>query len=80
MERQRWYQLYGEAVLEVDLTKLDERIGAAELAIREREIELRCSDIANEELTMIADAKTTLEILRRNELKPADTQKMSRSA
>jgi hypothetical protein len=80
MERQRWYRLYGEAVLELDLTKLEERIEAAALAIREREIELRFSDTVNEELRMIADAKATLGVLRRKELVPAKSQEISGSA
>jgi hypothetical protein len=62
--------LYDEAFLELNPTKLKERIEAAELAIREREIELRSGGAPNEELLMISDARRSLENLRRNEVEP----------
>jgi hypothetical protein len=80
MESQRWHQLYEVAVLELDPMKLKERIEAAEVAIGEREIKLRSIGAPIEELTMIADARRTLTVLRSNELRPAHPQTMSRSA
>ena len=76
--QQRWYQLYQEAVLELDSTKLKERIEAAEAAIREREIELRSCGAPLEELRTLADARKTLKVIHHHELKP--NQKVPQSA
>lgn len=65
MEKRRWRVLYEEAVLELEPTKLKERIGAAFAAIEARRLELPPS---SEEHQRLAAAKRTLEILDR--LKP----------
>ena len=65
MDHQRWHQLYEEACLELNPLKLKERIETTEAAIRERENELRLLGAPIQEVIMIADARRTLEILRR---------------
>ena len=65
----RWCKLYEEAVLEIDFKRLHERINIALLAIDERQLELHPSVDNLRERQMLADAKETLECLRRNESK-----------
>ena len=53
MENQDWQRSFKEAMLELDPTKLKERIEAADVAIREREVKLCSIGSPIEELTML---------------------------
>ncbi len=60
----KWHQAYTAAVLETDWTQMEERIVAAESAIREREHELSNHGGTPEERQAIADAVNGLRRLR----------------
>ena len=61
----KWYEAYKAAMLETDWTKLEERILAAESAIRERHHEFSLNHGGTpEERQAMADALHRLEVLR----------------
>ena len=61
----KWYEFYKSAVLETDWSKMEERIRAAEGAIRERESELSLDHGGvPEERKAIADALRSLGVLK----------------
>jgi hypothetical protein len=64
MTNHRWRGLYEEAVLELNVKLLKERIDIAMTAIDERLLELHRSTDNSRERRMLADAKETLECLR----------------
>jgi hypothetical protein len=70
MKNQRWYRLYEAVLLQLEAPRLNERMDAIDVAIRERFAELEPSSEHDKERQMLAEAKVELEILRRNELKP----------
>jgi hypothetical protein len=61
----RWHDVYKAAVLETDWSKMEERILAAEFAIREREKAFSLDHGSTpEERQAIADAMRSLTVLR----------------
>jgi hypothetical protein len=61
----KWYEFYKSAVLETDWSKMEERIRAAEDAIRERESELNLDHGGSpEEREAIAGALRSLSVLK----------------
>jgi hypothetical protein len=65
MGTERWEELYRAAVLETDWSKMEERINATEIAMRERlhEFSLNHGGTA-EENRAILDAVNSLKVLR----------------
>jgi hypothetical protein len=64
---QKWYEAYKTAVLETDWTKMEERIRAAESAIRDREREFSLNQGGtDEEMQEIVDALSSLSVLRKD--------------
>jgi len=64
-EAQRWVALYKAAMIEVDLSKLPERIANAKSAMTDRTKHLSASNDGQAELEAIADALKGLRILRK---------------
>jgi hypothetical protein len=63
----KWHEVYLAAVLETDWTKMQDRILAAESAIRERQHEFSVNHGGNpEERQAIADALRSLDVLRKD--------------
>jgi hypothetical protein len=60
--KSRWWTLYGEEVLESNFDKLEERIGAAEMAIAERSSQ--AGDVSARERLELQDALNALQVLR----------------
>lgn len=63
-----WEQLYQRALLELDDARLEERISAAEGAVRKRLVEVQANGKPNrevEELHKLEDALNSLQCLRR---------------
>ena len=63
----QWQKFYNAAVLETDWTKMEDRVGAAEFALRERQAELsRDHGGTPEEMQAIIDALIRLDVLRQD--------------
>ena len=63
----QWHQFYNAAVLETDWSKMEERVRAAESALRERQAELSGDDAsAVEERQAIEDVLARLDVLRQD--------------
>ena len=63
--REEWQKQYTIAVLETDWSKMDDRIGAVETAIKQRLYDLSLDHGGtSEELHAIADTRQKLEIMR----------------
>ena len=63
----QWQKFYNAAVLETDWTKMEDRVGAAEFALRERQAELsRDHRGTPEEMQAIIDALIRLDVLRQD--------------
>jgi hypothetical protein len=63
----QWHEFYSAAVLETDWSKMEERVQAAESALRERRAELsRDHAVTPEERQAIDDALASLNVLRQD--------------
>ena len=63
----QWHEFYKAAVLETDWSKMEERVRAAESAIRDRQAELSLDHAGTpEERQAITDALNGLDVLRRD--------------
>ena len=63
----QWHHFYNAAVLETDWSKMEERVRAAESALRERQAELSGDDAgAVEERQAIEDVLARLDVLRQD--------------
>jgi hypothetical protein len=61
----KWYEIYKVALLETDWSKMEERIQAAEAAIRERKLEFDLNHGGNpDENRAIMDAIRSLGVLK----------------
>jgi hypothetical protein len=69
-EQREWQQLYVEALLETNPLNLADRVSTAEKAIFLRTKELRVGSVEQAERHAIADAISSLSVLRR-EYKPS---------
>jgi hypothetical protein len=87
-EQREWRQLYVEALLETNPLNLADRVLTAEKAIFLRRKELRVGSVEQAERHAIADAISSLSVLRREcksstgikaETRPAFDQVMARS-
>ena len=76
--RENWQQLYSDAVLETDWTKIESRIGAVDSAIKERLLEFSLDHGGTpEENQAILDAVGKLNILRSEVASWKDSTKAS---
>ena len=66
-QKQAWVELYREAILELDMGKLPERIAAASRAIEERVHALNGSQDSRAEREALQDARRNLRLLQRSE-------------
>jgi hypothetical protein len=64
MRDQRWYRMYEAVLVELHAPRLNERLDAVDLAIRERLAELEPSCETDKELRILADAEAALDVLR----------------
>ena len=63
-----WKQVYQDALLEVDQTRLRPKLEAALKAVQDRMFEVRSDPTDRRELMELEDAKRTIVFLRKHEL------------
>ena len=63
-----WKQVYQDALLEVDQTRLRPKLEAALKAVQDRMFEVRSDPTDRRELMELEDAKHTIVFLRKHEL------------